>query len=239
MKKLNKPSVTQILGNIYPFDQDALSAFQFALSKEWIDNKRAKNDIKEWSIADKSMWLRYDDVMKNLTTLWTIIHSVAFDLWTLWFCNNFKNTIYEPYVNSVIKFFSETEAKTIAWEIFIETDDYYWISDWLLLINWKIKLIDYKTWWAYKWLYWIANKILKKDWTPYSRTKDIEKTSLQLSMYEEWLKDKYKIDWLLIVWFTEQGYFIFEWISDLSKYIDWKKNLTNNLITNKISIWQK
>lgn len=236
MKPTNKPSVTQILWQIFPFDQDMQTMFMNAIWQEWIDKKRSKGEITSWSIADQAWALRYNDVMKMLTTLWTIVHSSAFDLWTLWFCNDFKDTLYEPYINSVNQFFKDTWATTVAWEVFIETEDYYWISDWILNIHWRNILVDFKTWTAYKYLYWIANKILKKDGTPYSKTDDIKKVSLQLSMYKPGLIDKYKIDWMMVIWFTEQWYFTFDCVDDLTLYNEWRKN---KLSTNKqIKIWK-
>ena len=221
MKPKNKPSVTQILGQIYPFERDALDRFVLTLSKEWLDKKRTKNELVPNSIADIAWDLRYDDVMKMLTTLGTIVHSCAYDMWTLWFCNTFEWTVYEPYVKSVIAFFEEQQVKTIAWELYIETDEYYWISDWVLAKQAKNILVDYKTWTAYKWLYGIANNILKKNGEPYSRKDDVEKTSLQLSLYDEWIHD-YEIHEYWIVWFTEVWYFIFQWTKDLTIYNEWK-----------------
>lgn len=235
MKPTNKHSVTQILWEIYPFDQDMQTMFMQTLWKESIDKKRLKGDITSGSIADVAWSLRYDDVMHMLCTLWTTVHSCAFDLWTLGFCNPFKDTAYESYVNSVIQFFSDTGAVTIAWEVFIETEDYYGISDGIVRMNNKNYLVDFKTWTAYKGLYGIANKILKKDGTPYSRTKDLPKVSLQLSMYKAWLKD-YQIDGMMAIWFTEQWYFTFECTEDLTLFQEWKTKKNNP--NNKITIWK-
>ena len=240
MKPKNKSSVTQILWEIFPFDQDMKTMFMDSLAEEWINKKRSKGMITSGSISDLAWGLRYDDVMKMLTTLWTIVHSSAFDLWTLGFCNTFEWTIYEPFVVSVYNFFKETWATTVAWEVFIETDDYYWVSDWILKINWQNILVDYKTWTAYKSLYWIENKILKKDWTPYAKTNDVKKVSLQTSMYKQWLISKYEIHWMKAIWFTEQWYFMFDLEDDLTIFEEWKQSKLNSkpIITNKIIIWK-
>lgn len=236
LKPKHLPSVTQILWEIYPFDNwdpqfNPKQMFIDSLWKEWLRNKRDKLQLIEWWIANKCESLDYDNLMKMLTTLWTITHAAAFDLWTIWFCATYKWTIYEPYVASVIKFFQDTWAKMVQWEIFIQTDYYYWVSDWIIKVWNEYWLIDWKTWWAYKYIYWIENKILNKKGEPYSRTKDIEKVSLQLSMYKNWLR-QYIIDKLKVIWITELWYFIFDCTDDLTKfneYINNKKRITITL----------
>lgn len=237
MKPKHKLSVTWILWEIFPFDQDMKTTFMNSLAQEWIERKRAKGEITSGSIADQAGWLRYDDVMEMLCTLGTTVHSCAFDLGTLGFCNDFKDTVYEKHVNSVIQFFKDTWAVTVAWEVFIETEDYYGISDGIINIGWRNILVDFKTWTAYKALYGIANKILKKDGTPYSRTDDIKKVSLQLSLYKPWLISQgLKIDGMMVIWFTEQGYFTFDCVDDLTLYNEWRQQkFTPKDITN---IWK-
>jgi len=236
LKPKHLPSVTQIIWEIYPFDNwDPLynpkQMFIDSLNAEWIRNKREKNQLIKWGIAEKCESLDYDRLMKMLTTLGTITHAAAFDLWTLWFCHNYKWTIYEPYIASVTKFFEDTGAQMVQWEIFIQTEYYYWVSDWIVKVWDEYWLIDWKTWGAYKYIYWIESKILNKKGEPYSKAKEVEKVSLQLSMYKKWLS-RFKIDKLKVVWITELGYFIFDCVDDLTKfndYIDSKKRITLTL----------
>lgn len=109
----------------------------------------------------------------------------------------------------------------------METDEFYGISDGILRIGDENVLVDFKTWSAYKPLYGIANKILKKDGTPYAQTDNVKKVSLQLSLYKKGLQEKYQIDRLMTIWFTEQGWFTFDCVDDLTLYEEWKqKKLT-------------
>ncbi len=236
MKPENKLSVSAIVWEVFPFDNDAKDMFKNALSKEGIDRKRMKWEITSWSIADIAGGLRYDGVMDTLCTLGTIVHSSAFDLGTLGFCSTFEGTLYEPHVKSVMDFFETTWARTVAWEVFMETEDYYGISDGILNIGWRNILVDFKSWTAYKYIYGISNKILKKDGTPYAQTDNVKKVSLQLSLYKAGLVDRFQIDGMMVIWFTEQGWFTFDCIDDLTPYHEWKasKLKTNNWIT----IWR-
>ena len=114
----------------------------------------------------------------------------------------------------------------------MEVEDYYGISDGILRIGDENVLVDFKTWSAYKPLYGIANKILKKDGTPYAKTDDVKKVSLQLSLYKAGLEKRFKIDRMMAIWFTEQGWFTFDCTDDLTLFHEWnaKKLNTNNRI---------
>lgn len=229
---INKQSVTTILSEIFPYEMVTINwvmwdPLEYALSTEAMSAKRLKWDILEDTIAHKCYSLKKDNVMKMLNIHWTIIHSCAFDLWTMWFCHSYEWTHLENHVNSLVQFFEDYKVKTICWEKYIENEWYFGISDWIIEVtnpdtglreNW---LIDWKTWSYYKYIYGIKNSILKKNWEPYSKANDIKKTSVQLSMYEYSLMDNYKIDDKKIIWITEQGYFVFQAESLIDIFWEW------------------
>jgi len=219
-QKTKKPSVSQIVGEIFTTDP---RMFQEALSAEMIAKKKQDWVILPGSIADNVTHLEYQDVMFMLSMFWTIIHSIAFDKWLLGITYPIKDNILKPHINHLYNFFETTWAVLVLWETCVETDEYTWTLDGVILWDWKYYLIDWKTWTAYKYIYGFKNAILKKNWEPYARTQDIKKVSLQLSLYREPLEKRIKLDWMLVFWITEQWVFFWKCEYDLTLYNKWKR----------------
>lgn len=219
-----KPSVTQILSEIYPFDP---AMFINSLSEEWLNKKREKWQLMTWWIADKCEYLDYDKVMYQLNQLGSTVHLAWYDLWAIGFTHNHSGTIYEPYIKSVTKFWNDYKPKMIYWEKYLEWKHYVWICDAVLQVWNETWLIDYKTWWAYKYIYWIKQDILNKNWTP-KKPSDINKVSVQLSMYEDILP--IKIDKRKAIWITEIWYFIFDIDYNIKPFQEWLNPLPLTLI---------
>ena len=220
-----KQSVTQILSQIYPMPENL---FADMLSKQGLDKKRASGDILPWWIADKCDYLDSSRVMNMLTNVWKIVHACAYDYGIMWFCHDFKWSIAEIYVASFKKFVAEKNPVFVAGEIVVENDEYTGCADALMIIWWRLSLIDFKTWWAYKDIYWFVNKIAKPNGEPYSQSSNLKKTWLQLSMYQDAMTNKNDILDRYVLWLTPIWYYLFPVPFDLSAYIEWKsKPLTN------------
>lgn len=215
-----KPSVTQIVAEIFPTDP---LMFQQALSAEGLSKKREKGELDPNGIAGQAWFLNSEDVMFMLSSFWSIIHNIAFDRGLLGIQYDQKQNILYRHIIWLERFFQETWARLIMWEKTVETDDYTGTCDWVLQWNGKNYLIDWKTWTAYKYIYGIKNSILKKNGEPYSRKPDIDKVSLQLSMYREPLEKIIHIDWMLVIWVTEQWVFYWTCEYNLDLFYDWKK----------------
>ena len=220
LKQNKKPSVTQIVAEIFPTDP---LMFQQALSAEGLARKREKLELLPGWIAEQVTHLNAADVMFLLSSFGSIIHSIAFDRGLLGIQYKNHAPILQRHVSSLERFFQETWAKLIMWETTVETDDYTGTCDWVLQWNWKNYLIDWKTWTAYKYIYWIKNAILKKNWEPYSRKQDVDKVSLQLSLYREPLEKRIRIDWMLVLWITEQWVFYWTCEYNLDLFYEWKR----------------
>lgn len=232
-----KLSVTQILWRIFPFDN---KYFLLSLSKAWIDKKRVTGMIKQWWIADVAGELDYDNLMWMLSQFGTIIHQAAYDLWTIWFTSLKKWTICEKHIKSLIDYFESNKVKALKGEIYIECEEFRWISDWLYWINWRLWLLDFKTFGAYKYIYWIEDTIeYDKQWKVKLAKHDAEKVPVQLWMYDYWLQSNPLLDWLSIqhywvLWITENGCFLIEVQPNIKPYLDWRDAQGS---TKKLSIY--
>lgn len=215
-----KPSVSKIVAEIFPTDP---TFFQIALSAETIAKKKQDGVILPGSIADQVTHLDSNDVMFMLTTFGSIIHNVAFDRGLLNINYPVRNNVLQHHIQALYDFFNKTWARLILWETCVETEEYTGTLDWVLEWNGKYYLIDWKTWTAYKYIYGFENAILKKNWEPYSRTPDIKKVSLQMSMYREPLEKQIKIDGMFVLWVTEKWVFYWECEYNLDLYYEWKK----------------
>lgn len=230
---MRKLSVTQIVWKIYPTNPDM---FTNALSQESLDKKREKWELIIWGIADCAGELRKDDVMKTLNQFGTTIHTQAQSLGILgymagdWWDN--------PYTKSLVRFFNDYEVNLISSEIFMETDEYCGTADAIveLTINGtrRIYLLDWKTWWAYKYIYGIRHDIAKKNGEPYAQTQNLKKAQLQLSMYRNGLNQL--VDDMAVVWITSVWYFFFPLTYDMSPYQKWKEQIL--LESNILNIWK-
>lgn len=201
-----KPSVTQIVEKIYPTDP---YMFQKAIDYDGLKKKREKGQLVPGGIAEKVDILDSDKVMKMLWLFWTIIHSQAFDIWMLWL-PGLNIDISQYHIKSLQDFFNNYRPKYLSGEKAVETEYYTWTLDAILEIDGKKILVDYKTYSAYKYIYWIENNILKKNWEPYSISDRLKKVSLQLSMYNYWLQqENISIDEQWLVWITEFWYFVY------------------------------
>lgn len=218
--KGRKISVSQIVSEIFPTDPNF---FAMALSAESIQKKKQDWAIKPGSIADQVTHLIHTDVMFMLNTFGTIIHNIAFDAGLLGIKYPIKDNILWRHIKALHDFFEATGARLIMWETCVETEEYTGTLDWVLEWNWKYYLIDWKTWTAYKHIYGFENAILKKNWEPYSRTPDIKKVSVQLSLYREPLEKIIRIDGMLVLWVTEHKVFHWECEYNLDLYNEWKQ----------------
>lgn len=220
LKQNKKPSVTQIVAEMFPTDP---LMFQQALSAEGLARKREKLELISGWIAEQVTHLHAPDVMFLLSSFWSIMHNIAFDRGLLGIQYKSHAKILERHVAWLERFFQETWAKLIMWETTVETDDYTGTCDWVLQWNGKNYLIDWKTWTAYKYIYWIENKILKKNWEPYSRKPDVDKVSFQLSLYRVPLEKRIRIDGMLVIWITEQWVFYWTCEYNLDLFHEWKR----------------
>lgn len=220
MKPL-KPSVSKIVSEIFPTDPHM---FQDALNSDALEKKLLKWELINWGIAFKSKYLDANSVMDSLTSFGTHIHSIAFDKGILGI-EYPQLPLFQNHVKELYRFFQENNFKMIYWEKHIETDEYTGTVDAVFQQNWLNYAVDFKTWTAYKYLYGFQNNILKKNGQPYSRSSDIKKVSLQLSLYKDWLEAAWiPIHWLKVIWITEQWLFVFDCNYDISLYEQWKKN---------------
>lgn len=221
-----KKSVTQIISEIFPVDN---TMFEKALSQESIEKKRQDDKLIPWGIADTLSELRRDNVMLALTAFGSHLHNMATDAGLLWIRYKESRNIISPHLNSLYEFLDTAEI--LRSEQRIETEDYTGTYDALCRIDDKNYLIDYKTWTAYKYLYGFSNDILKKNGEPYSRSWDLKKVSLQLSMYKAGITD-IEIHGMKVAWLTEQWVFLFDCTDDLTLFHKWKRE--QNGITLKI-----
>ena len=231
---MSKLSVTQIVWKIYPTNPDM---FTNALSRESLDKKREKGELIEWGIADRAGELRKDDVMKTLNQFGTTIHTQAQTLGLIGYIE--WNGLDDPYMKSLTKFFNDYKVNLLSSEIFIETDEYCGTADAIVELTTKAGtrrkyLLDWKTWWAYKYIYGIHHDIVKKNGEPYAQTQNLKKAQLQLSMYRNGLNEL--VDDMAVVWITSVGYFFFPLEYNLKPYIEWREQIL--LESNIWTIWQ-
>jgi len=224
-------SVTEVLWKIFPYNNEF---FLKSLSKKWMDQKRITWKLMRGWIADIAWYINYDRLMNNLTSFWSNIHLYAYMLWT-WLWKLELPKFYCDYLSWLNNFFRRYNVRTILWEHYIRTDKYCWTFDALISMTlpWASSpvnvLIDYKTWKYYKDFYWIENRILKKDGSPYFDKWSLQKVRLQLSLYRDWLRfdDKYKdikVDHLWVVRITKKWTF-FELLDyDITEYTNWLAN---------------
>jgi len=236
-------SVTEILWKIFPYDN---RFFLKSLSKEWIKKKKAKWEIIKWSVADKAWYINYDNLMNTLTSFGSMIHLYAYMKWT-WIWHLELPISYERYTRWVDNFFKRYKATTITWEHYVKTDEYQWTFDALinLTLPWASKsinvLIDFKTWKYYKDLYWLENRIIKKDWTPYWDAGSLKKVRLQTSLYKDWydndpMSKEYPIDKLWVLRITKLWSYLELFDYDISEYTKWKSQPENSLL--KKTLWR-
>lgn len=222
-----KLSVTQVLWQIYPFDN---KYFLQSLSEEWISKKRNAWMLVPGWIADLSPSLDYKNLMWMLSQFGTIIHQAAYDLGTLGFTSLKTGTVCENHVKQLVDWFEKNNVRAIKWELFIDCPDYCGISDWLYLINWQVWLIDFKTFWAYKYIYWIRDTVeFDKHWNAKLAKHDAEKVPVQLAMYDNWLKyhevySSIKVQKYWVLWITENGCYLVELQPNLQPFLDWKES---------------
>lgn len=235
MKK-TKPSVTQIIWEIYPFDN---TFFLKSLWPEGMDKKKVKWELVAWGTADRNGFLDYDRVMDVLSSFGTVIHQCAFDYGTLGFAPTMEWTIYEAHLRWLYEFFEQYQVRAVAAEVFVDTPEYCGISDWVfsLLFNWVRKniLLDWKTYGAYKYIYGIQQEFFTKKGEVAWRKDDFKKLSIQLALYERGfsydneLKDL-QIDGYAVVWITQEGTFMHEIVPNIQPFLvwAWKKEAAKN-----------
>ena len=230
-------SVTQLLWQIFVYDN---KFFLQSLSKGWIKKKKIKWEIVKWWIADRAGYINYQRLMDTLTSFWSSIHLYAYWKWT-WLWRLELPDFYQPYTVWLDRFFDRYKVRTIAWEKLVRTDEYSGTFDALLELTlpWAAKpvivLADYKTWKYYKDFYWIENRVIKKDWTPYWEAWSLKKVRLQSSMYKDWydnceLAKKYPVDHLAVIRITRLWTYMQLLDYDITEYTRYKNKL--NWITN-------
>lgn len=245
MLNRNKPSVTEILSDMYPMPK---GVFEEALSFEKLSIKHEKGELIKWWVAHQAMELHVPDVMNMLTTVGTLVHSVAYDIGTLWLSPYHKDTAATPFINSLLAFFDTYWAYAIHAEASFECEEYRWTTDGIYCIidpkthEEEYVILDWKTWGAYKYLYGIDMG------KPLVKSSDKKKVSVQLSMYQkmfdpqfEWIYHyrgkTYPIAKRIAVWIRPDGYQVIDCKNEYSLYEEWKNVKSNTSLT--LSVWKR
>lgn len=212
------PSVTEVIGQIWPFDP---SFFQGALERDSLAKKKLLSD----GIAAQAGRLDSRGVSEMLTNFGTQLHACAQDLMLLGTCNSWRGTYLEGHVRSLKEFFEDWKVSCVVSERKTQGPEYHGTCDGVVMATdpsnpYQTReklLIDFKTWGAYKHIYGIVDDKGK------SQASNVKKVSLQLSMYAELLEPGFgPFDGMIALWVAEDFYKVFRLKRDLSPYIEWK-----------------
>lgn len=217
------PSVTEVIGNIFPFDD---TFFRKSLLPEGIEKKKLKWNLIEGGIADKQWYINYDDCMDTLCYLWSKVHA-HFNMRALWLPIDIPDNFLKPYLQTMDIFIASHPLQDVHCELFTTyPEEYCGTMDVYCSIEGKKYIIDFKTWEIYKDFYGIKPEEKYKD--------KLKKVQLQMSMYARALRYSWQeVDWLMCVVIRADKFMVYPLDYDVSLYEQYLAEKAKSALTLK------